>query len=230
MSFTFVPLRKFFCMKTFVFSEKDSFFNAVLAEIRDVTVQKDAMRFRYNLERLGYMFAYEVSKTLSYKMEEVHTPLGISTCKIPEDEIVLATILRAGLPLHEGMLKIFDKEQSAFVAAYRKYGRNYKFTIQMEYMISPSLEDKILILSDPMLATGSTLFLTYQELVEQKGQPKHCHIVSPIASREGYEFLCRKLPQSGVSIWLGAIDEEMTTKSYIVPGLGDAGDLAYGEK
>jgi uracil phosphoribosyltransferase len=176
------------------------------------------------------MFAYEISKTLTYREEEVQTPLGISNCRVLNDQVVLATVLRAGLPLHEGMLKIFDKAQNAFVAAFRKYGRNYKFTIQLEYMASPSLEDKVLILSDPMLATGSTIYLTYQEMIQQKGTPKHCHIVSPIASREGYEYLCRKLPQKGVSIWLGAIDEELTTKSYIVPGLGDAGDLAYGEK
>ncbi|MDD2539204.1 MAG: uracil phosphoribosyltransferase [Bacteroidales bacterium] len=217
-------------MITYVFAEKDSLFNAVLAEMRDVNIQKDSMRFRYNLERLGYMFAYEISKTLTYREEEVQTPLGISNCRVLNDQVVLATVLRAGLPLHEGMLKIFDKAQNAFVAAFRKYGRNYKFTIQLEYMASPSLEDKVLILSDPMLATGSTIYLTYQEMIQQKGTPKHCHIVSPIASREGYEYLCRKLPQKGVSIWLGAIDEELTTKSYIVPGLGDAGDLAYGEK
>lgn len=217
-------------MITYVFAEKDSLFNTVLAEMRDVNIQKDSMRFRYNLERLGYMFAYEISKTLTYREEEVQTPLGISNCRVLNDQVVLATVLRAGLPLHEGMLKIFDKAQNAFVAAFRKYGRNYKFTIQLEYMASPSLEDKVLILSDPMLATGSTIYLTYQEMIQQKGTPKHCHIVSPIASREGYEYLCRKLPQKGVSIWLGAIDEELTTKSYIVPGLGDAGDLAYGEK
>jgi uracil phosphoribosyltransferase len=128
------------------------------------------------------------------------------------------------------MLRIFDKAQNAFIAAYRKYGRNYKFTIQLEYLTSPVIENKVLILSDPMLATGSTIYLTYQEMVQQKGTPKHCHIVSPIASREGYEYLCRKLPQNEVSIWLGAIDEELTTKSYIIPGLGDAGDLAYGDK
>ncbi|HHV02509.1 MAG: uracil phosphoribosyltransferase [Bacteroidales bacterium] len=217
-------------MITYVFAEKDSLFNAVLAEMRDVNIQKDAMRFRYNLERLGYMFAYEISKTLSYRQEEIQTPLGISNCRVLDDQIVLATVLRAGLPLHEGMLRIFDKAQNAFIAAYRKYGRNYKFTIQLEYLTSPVIENKVLILSDPMLATGSTIYLTYQEMVQQKGTPKHCHIVSPIASREGYEYLCRKLPQNEVSIWLGAIDEELTTKSYIIPGLGDAGDLAYGDK
>ena len=217
-------------MISYVFTEKDSLFNPILSEMRDVNIQKDSMRFRFNLERLGYLFAYEISKTLAYREQEVQTPLGISSCKVLEDQIVLATVLRAGLPLHEGMLKIFDKAQNAFIAAYRKYGRNYKFTIQLEYMASPNLENKVLILTDPMLATGSTILLAYQEMVQQKGTPKHCHIVSPIASREGYEYLCRKLPQKNVSIWLGAIDEELTTKSYIVPGLGDAGDLAYGEK
>ncbi|MDD4920543.1 MAG: uracil phosphoribosyltransferase [Bacteroidales bacterium] len=217
-------------MITHILTEKDSFFNVVLAQLRDVNIQKDSMRFRYNLERLGYMFAYEISKTLSYREEEVQTPLGIAKSRVLNDQVVLATVLRAGLPIHEGMLKMFDNAQNAFIAAYRKYGRNYKFNIQLEYLTSPSLDGKVLILSDPMLATGSTILLTYQELVQQKGTPKHCHIVSPIASREGHEYLCRKLPQKGITIWLGAIDEELTTKSYIVPGLGDAGDLAYGEK
>ncbi len=217
-------------MLTHIFAEKDSLFNVVLAEMRDIEIQKDPMRFRFNLNRLGFMFAYEIGKTLCYREKEVQTPLGISNCMVLEDQIVLATVLRAGLPLHDGMLQVFDRAQNAFIAAYRKYGRDYKFTIQLEYMASPSLEGKVLILSDPMLATGSTIFLTYQEMVQKKGAPKHCHIVSPIASREGYEYLCRKLPQKGITLWFGAIDEELTTKSYIVPGLGDAGDLAYGEK
>lgn len=216
-------------MTSHIFSEETSLFNLVLAQMRDVDIQKDAMRFRFNLERLGYMFAYEISKTLRYKEVEVQTPLGIAQGRQLEDQVVLATILRAGLPLHEGMLRMFDNAQNAFIAAYRKYGRDYKFTIQLEYMACPSLEGKILILSDPMLATGSSMLLTYQDLLK-KGQPLHTHIVSPIASREGYEFLCRKMPQKGVTLWIGAIDQELTTKSYIVPGLGDAGDLAFGEK
>lgn len=216
-------------MITHVLAEKKSLFNHILAEMRDVEIQKDALRFRTNLERIGMMFAYEISKTLSYKEQEVHTPLGIANCQVLADQIVLGTILRAGLPLHNGMLQVFDQAQNAFVAAYRKYGRDYNFKIQLEYLACPSLDDKVLILCDPMLATGLSMFLTYQALME-KGTPKHCHIVSPIASKEGYEYLVRKLPQKGVTLWVGAIDEEMTTKSYIVPGLGDAGDLAYGAK
>jgi uracil phosphoribosyltransferase len=216
-------------MLTHIFAEKDSLFNVVLAEMRDIEIQKDPMRFRFNLNRLGFMFAYEIGKTLCYREKEVQTPLGISNCMVLEDEIVLATVLRAGLPLHDGMLQVFDRAQNAFIAAYRKYGRDYKFTIQLEYMASPSLEGKVLILSDPMLATGSTIFLTYQEMVQKKGAP-NIVILFSIASREGYEYLCRKLPQKGITLWFGAIDEELTTKSYIVPGLGDAGDLAYGEK
>ena len=216
-------------MKIYTLNEKNSIFNRFIAEMRDIQIQKDAMRFRRNLERVGEVFAYEISKTLEYNAVEVQTPLGISTCNLPVDQIVIASILRAGIPLHNGLLCFFDKAQNAFIAAYRKYGNDNKFTIQLEYLASPDIEGKVLILADPMLATGASALLTYQSLL-QKGTPKHCHFVSAIASKEGVALLLRQLPKKGVTLWLGAIDEELTIKSFIVPGLGDAGDLAYGEK
>ncbi|MCL2501721.1 MAG: uracil phosphoribosyltransferase [Bacteroidales bacterium] len=216
-------------MKIHCIGEKNSVFNRFIAEMRDIQLQKDSMRFRRNLERTGEIFAYEISKTLDYKAQEVQTPLGIATCFLPENQIIIASILRAGIPLHNGLLHYFDQAQNAFIAAYRKYGRDNKFTIQIEYMAAPNIDDKVLIITDPMLATGASALLTYQHLL-QKGRPKHCHFVSVIASREGVAFLSRQLPKKGVTIWLGAIDEELTIKSYIIPGLGDAGDLAYGEK
>ena len=216
-------------MKINTLNEKNSIFNRFIAEMRDIQIQKDAMRFRRNLERIGEIFAYEISKTLDYNAIEVQTPLGIATCHVPADQIVITSILRAGIPMHYGLLNYFDKAQNAFIAAYRKYGKDNKFTIQLEYMASPNIEEKVLILTDPMLATGASALLTYQSLL-QKGTPKHCHFVSAIASKEGVASLMRQLPKKGVTLWLGAIDEELTIKSFIVPGLGDAGDLAFGEK
>jgi len=216
-------------MKIYTLNEKNSIFNRFIAEMRDVQIQKDAAHFRRNLERVGEIFAYEISKTLDYSIEEVQTPLGIATCSLPKDQIVIASILRAGIPMHNGLLNYFDKAQNAFIAAYRKYGKDNKFTIQLEYMASPEIEGKVLILADPMLATGASALITYQSLLA-KGNPKHCHFVSAIASKEGVAYLSRHLPKKGVTLWLGAIDEELTIKSFIVPGLGDAGDLAYGDK
>lgn len=216
-------------MLTHILSSTDSMFNEALAQMRDVTIQKDSMRFRSNLEKVGYMFAYEISKALEYEDKEVHTPLGIANGRVMKDTVVLGTILRAGLPMHTGMLRMFDNAENAFVAAYRKYGRDYKFTIELEYLSCPNLEGKVLVIADPMLATGSSMFLTYNELIK-KGTPKYCHIATLIASREGYEYICRKMGHLNVTLWVGAIDEELTTKSYIVPGLGDAGDLAFKEK
>jgi len=216
-------------MKIHSLNEKKSVFNHFIAEMRDVQLQKDAMRFRRNMERIGEIFAYEISQTLDYKSIEVQTPLGIATCNVPAEQIVIASILRAGIPLHNGLLNYFDKAQNAFIAAYRKYGKDNKFTIQLEYMAAPGIEGKVLILADPMLATGASALLTYQSLL-QRGTPKHCHFVSAVASKEGVAFLMRQLLKKGVTLWMGAIDEELTIKSFIVPGLGDAGDLAYGEK
>jgi len=216
-------------MKTHVLSEKPSIFNHFIAEMRDRAGQKDSMRFRRNMERVGEIFAYEISRTLTYDVQEITTPLGIASIPLSGEQLVLATILRAGLPLHQGFLNYFDKAENAFIAAYRKYGKDYKFTIQLEYLTAPSLDDKTLILMDPMLATGESMLLTYRALLD-RGKPAHTHIVSPIASKYGIEFMQKNLPQRAVTLWLGAVDEELTTKAYIVPGLGDAGDLAYGKK
>ena len=210
-------------------SDGNSVLNQFIAEIRDKNIQRNHMRFRRNLERIGEIFAYEISKTLRYRPVEITTPLGISTCSLPEDEIVLATILRAGLPLHNGLLNYFDGAQNAFIAAYRKYGKDNKFDINLEYVTSPSVDGKILILADTMLATGASVVLAYKKLLED-GNPVHTHIVCPIASSYGVEYLSKNLSHKTVTLWTGAIDEELTNKSYIVPGLGDAGDLAFGDK
>ena len=216
-------------MKIINLCEKNSILNSFIAEIRDHIIQKDSMRFRRNLERIGEVFAYEISKTLKYEATEVQTPLGIANTSLLSDQVVVATILRAGLPLHAGLLNYFDKAQNTFIAAYRRYGKDNKFDIQLEYASSPNVDNKVVILSDPMLATGASVHLAYQ-MICQKGTPSHTHIVTPIASAYGVEFLSKQLPHKHCTLWVAAIDEELTNKSYIVPGLGDAGDLAYGEK
>ena len=216
-------------MQQYLLTEHPSVVSRFLAEMRDHNIQKDSMRFRRNMERVGEVFAYEISKTLNYHATEVQTPLGIAATKLPADTLVLATILRAGLPLHQGFLNVFDKAENAFIAAYRKYGKDNKFTIQFEYLSSPDIAGKVLILMDPMLATGASMVLAYQALVS-KGKPLHTHLVCPIASRDGVEYLQRNLPEKETTLWIGDVDPELTLKSYIVPGLGDAGDLAYGDK
>lgn len=216
-------------MKIINLGENNSVLNHFIAEIRDHNVQKDSMRFRRNLERIGEIFAYEMSKKLVYEPVEVQTPLGIASCNLSPEQLVISSIMRAGLPLHHGILNYFDKAQNAFVAAYRKYGKDNKFNIQIEYASSPSIEDKILILADTMLATGSSVVLAYNKLSEFS-KPRHTHIICPIASTEGINYLSKHLPHKTTTIWVGAIDEELTIKSYIVPGLGDAGDLAFGSK
>lgn len=210
-------------------SLQNSILNQFVAELRDVEIQKDGMRFRRNLERLGEIFAYEVSKTLSYETIETTTPLGIAETKRLIEQPVIATILRAGLPLHTGLLNYFDRAQNAFISAYRKHHKNNSFEIALEYIACPGLENCTLILCDPMLATGSSIVLTYKALMA-KGIPKHAHIVSAIASSEGVEYVKRNMPTANFTLWCAAIDEELTAQAYIVPGLGDAGDLAFGEK
>lgn len=210
-------------------SQESSIVNEYISELRDINIQKDAMRFRYNLERIGEYIAFEISKKLKYKTINTTTPLGEASSNILESQPVLATILRAGLPLHNGLLRIFDKAQNAFVSAYRKHHKDGSFEIAVEYLSSPSIENKTLILSDPMLATGSSMVLTYQALLK-KGMPEHTHIVAVIASKQGVEYFKTHMPNQNYTLWIGAIDEELTAQSYIVPGLGDAGDLAYGEK
>lgn len=212
-----------------VFENHNSLFNEFIAEVRSVDIQVDSMRFRRNLERLGEIFAYEISKTMQYEEKEVVTPLGIANIHRLVEKPVLATILRAGLPLHQGLLNYFDHAENAFISAFRKYYKDGTFEIQIDYLSSPDIEDKTLILCDPMLATGQSLALAYEELLT-KGEPKNTHIVSIIASRQGLEYVMNKLHAYNCTYWVGAIDEELTAHSYIVPGLGDAGDLAYGIK
>jgi uracil phosphoribosyltransferase len=209
-------------------SDKNSIIHQFIGELRDVEIQKDSMRFRRNLERIGEIFAYEISKTLPYIEKEITTPLGIANMPQLEDQPVIATILRAGLPVHQGLLNYFDRAENAFVSAYRKHHKDNSFEIKIEYLSSPDLNDKTLILCDPMLATGQSMFLAYKALLKM-GTPKHIHIIGVIASAEGVNYVKANFPEN-TTIWLGAVDDELTAKSYIVPGLGDAGDLAYGKK
>ncbi len=206
----------------------NSIFNQFIAEIRDETIQKDSMRFRRNCERLGEVFAYEISKKLDFESKEITTPLGTSTISLIKEQPILSTILRAGLPLHQGLLNYFDKADNAFVSAYRRHHKNGTFDIELEYLASPDLTDRTIILSDPMLASGASIVVTYKALL-QKGIPKKMHVVILIASSMGLDYVQRFLPEN-TTIWVGAIDEELTAQSYIVPGLGDAGDLAFGSK
>jgi uracil phosphoribosyltransferase len=200
-----------------------------IAELRDVTVQRDPMRFRRNLERLGEVIAMELSRTLTYDEHEVQTPLGLAQARRISQQPVLATILRAGLPMHQGLLNYFDRADNAFITAYRKHRKGEDtFDIEVEYLSSPSLEGRVLVLCDPMLATGQSMVRVYKTLLRQ-GRPASLHVVSAIASNEGLEYARRHLPPD-TRFWIGAIDEEMTAQAYIVPGLGDAGDLAYGSK
>ncbi|MDR3245597.1 MAG: uracil phosphoribosyltransferase [Prevotellaceae bacterium] len=209
--------------------KQNSILNRFMAEMRDINIQKDSMRFRRNLERVGEIFAYEISKELNYETVNVQTPLGIADIPLYKDKLVLSVILRAGLPLHQGMLNYFDNAENAFISAYRKYGKDNKFSIQIEHVSCPSIEKKVLVICDPMLATGSSIALVYDVLLK-KGAPLHTHIVAPIASREGVDYILEHMFPEDVTLWVGAIDEELTLKSYIIPGLGDAGDLAYGSK
>jgi len=210
-------------------SQSNSLFTRFISEIRDVEIQKDQMRFRKNMERMGEIYAYEISKTLEYQPSETTTPLGVAETSKLVAEPVVATILRAGLPLHFGILNFFDKAENAFISAYRKHHKDNSFEIALEYVACPDLTDKILILCDPMLATGSSMTLTYKQLLS-KGKPKHTHLVSVIASRQGVDYVKTHMPDSNYTLWCGAIDEELTAHAYIVPGLGDAGDLAFGNK
>ncbi len=207
----------------------NSVFNQFLSEIRDVHIQQNRLRFRRNMERMGEIFAYEISKELPYEKKDVVTPLGIAHMQVMQGQPLLATILRAGIPLHQGMLNFFDNADNAFISAYRKYDADEDFVIKLEYVSSPSTKSRILIISDPMLATGGSLVAAIKGLLE-KGKPKEIHVVSVLASNEGIEFLKKTFSKHKIKIWTGAIDDELTAKAYIVPGLGDAGDLAYGKK
>ncbi|MBO5471075.1 MAG: uracil phosphoribosyltransferase [Bacteroidales bacterium] len=216
-------------MKVINLGLKNSVLNKFVSEMRDKSVQKDSLRFRRNLERLGEIFAYEISQTLEYSSKQFVTPLGIADIPTHDNKLVVATILRAGLPLHQGILNFFDDAQNAFVAAYRKYDKGEDFHINIEYASTPDLNGKTLILADTMLATGASLEIAYKRLCEE-GEPAHTHLVCPISSSYAVEYLQKHLPAEKVTLWVAAIDEELTSHSYIVPGLGDAGDLAYGVK
>ncbi len=216
-------------MKIINLSETNSVLNQYVSEIRNVDVQNDKLRFRRNLERIGEIMAYEISKTFNYSTKNIQTPLGISPTNTPDDKIVISTILRAGLPFHQGFLSYFDNAENAFVSAYRKYKDTLKFDIHIEYIASPRIDNKTLIITDPMLATGSSMELSYQAMIT-KGTPVAIHIASIIASRQAVEYVAGSFPDDKTTIWCADIDPELDDHSYIVPGLGDAGDLAYGEK
>ena len=217
-------------MEIINFADTPSLVSRYMLELRSVDIQHDPMRFRANLNRIGEIMAYEISKRLRYEDVSVQTPLGTAICQQPADKVVLATILRAGLPFHQGFLSYFDGAENAFVSAYRRYKeKGESFDVLVEYLASPSIEGKTLILIDPMLATGSSMELGYQAMLT-KGNPAHIHVASVIASRRSIDYVKEHFPADKTTVWVGAIDDEINSHSYIVPGLGDAGDLAYGEK
>lgn len=218
-------------MEVINFAKTPSLVSRYMLELRDSNIQQDHMRFRHNLARIGEMMAYEISKRLVYKDVPVTTPLGTAVCQTPADPIVIGTILRAGLPLHQGFLNCFDRAENAFVSAYRKYREKGgdSFDVLIEYLASPSIEGKVLLLVDPMLATGASMELGYRALLS-KGTPKEIHVASVIASQKAVDYVCETFPSDKTTLWIGAIDPEINAHSYILPGLGDAGDLAFGEK
>ena len=211
------------------FGDENSLLNRFISEIRDENIQKDSMRFRKNIERIGEILSYELSKSLNYTLKEVKTPLGLKKVSIPENNLVLCSVLRAGLPLHQGLLNYFDKAENAFISAYRLHRDDSdKFEVIVKYFASPSLNDKILVLTDPMLATGKTLENTFKAL-KSHGNPKQIHIISVIGSKQGVEYIKSIFPEN-THLWIAAIDEKLNNKGYIVPGIGDAGDLSFGVK
>ncbi|MGL4519143.1 MAG: uracil phosphoribosyltransferase [Phocaeicola sp.] len=216
-------------MKIINLSTEDSLLNEFVSELRDVTIQNDRLRFRRNIERIGEIMAYEMSKQMRFMPRTVQTPLSVSTDRKLADQPVIATILRAGLPFHQGFLSYFDRADNAFVSAYRKYKDTLKFDIHIEYIASPRIDDRVLIITDPMLATGGSMELSYRAMLT-KGNPKEIHVACIIASQEAVDYIASKFPADKTTIWCAAIDPELNEHSYIVPGLGDAGDLAYGEK
>lgn len=216
-------------MEVINLSDNNSVLNHYIKEIRSVEIQKDPMRFRRNLERIGEIMAYEISKKMNYVVEEVTTPLGIAPVNVMSDNIVISTILRAGLPFHQGFLNYFDRAENAFVSAYRKYKDALKFEIFIEYIASPDLNGKALIITDPMLATGSSMELAYGAL-KTKGTPAQVHVASVISSQYAIDYLKKHFQDTEIIVWTAAIDPELDAHSYIIPGLGDAGDLAFGQK
>lgn len=208
--------------------DQKTILNKFLLEIRCVETQKDSMRFRKNIERIGEILAYEISKTLTYEQKKVITPLGSKEIATPKNDIVLCSILRAGLPLHNGLLNYFDDSENAFISAYRKHSSEKEFDIEVEYFASPSIDGKTLILADPMLATGQSLVSVFKG-IKKYGTPKEIHLVCVIGSEEGVNYIQKYFPE-GTKLWIATIDETLNDKGYIVPGLGDAGDLAFGKK
>ncbi|MDT0647604.1 uracil phosphoribosyltransferase [Zunongwangia sp. F260] len=209
--------------------EKESIANKFVAQLRDITVQKDRLRFRRNIERLGEILGYELSKSLRYGSENIITPLGKVKMSLPEEEIIICSILRAGLPLHTGLLNYFDDAENSFISAYRHHPNdNEQFEILVEYLASPSLEGKILILADPMLATGSS-FVNVLQALETMGNPREIHLVSVIGAKQGIEYVSKEYPENS-HLWIATIDNTLDERGYIVPGLGDAGDLCFGPK
>lgn len=216
-------------MKVVDFGEYNSLISQYMMELRNVEIQNDPMRFRRNLERIGQIMAFEISRTMNYRDVKISTPLAEAGCRVIADKVVLATIFRAGIPFHQGFLQYFDYAENAFVSAYRKYKEKENFDVCIEYLASPNLDGKVLILADPMLATGASMELSYRALLT-KGMPKHIHVASVIASRQAVDYVKKTFPADRTTVWVGAIDDEINAHSYIVPGLGDAGDLAYGVK
>lgn len=216
-------------MKIVNFAEQNSLISQYMAELRDVDVQTDMLRFRTNLRRIGQIMAYEISRTLAYRKKEIQTPLAKAEVDLIDSKLVLATIFRAGVPFHQGFLDYFDKAENAFVSAYRKYKEKENFDVCIEYLASPLLDGKTLILADPMLATGASMELSYRALLT-KGTPAEIHVASVIASQKAVDYVAEHFPADKTTLWVGAVDPEINDHSYIVPGLGDAGDLAYGTK
>jgi len=211
------------------FSDKNSVLNQFISELRDTTIQKDSMRFRKNIERIGEILSYEFSKTLDFNTKQVETPLGNKTMYLPQNQLVLCSVLRAGLPLHQGLLNYFDKAENAFISAYRLHRDNSdEFEVIVKYLAAPSLTNKTLVLTDPMLATGKTLENVLDAL-RKHGTPNQIHIISVIGSRSGVDYVSRIFPEN-TQLWIAEIDENLSDKGYILPGLGDAGDLSFGVK
>jgi uracil phosphoribosyltransferase len=212
-----------------ILSNTNSIVNQYISEIRDAEIQRDSLRFRRNIQRLGSIFAYEISREMKYEMKEVTTPLGIANVPVLAEQPVLATILRAGLPFHQGFLDIFDKADNAFVTMLRRPHKDHTFSMNIEYSAAPEINSRVLIMADVMLATGSSVLYSYRELLT-RGKPSVTHIAAVLASSEGIDHLRKNLPDEGIEIWVGVVDDELTAQAYIVPGLGDAGDLCYGKK